>query len=658
MNEQIKNKLKSFVDIFIISILCGFILSLVRAQESYFLESALYTKFEAFKLLPNSCFIDLKAAIIFSVLLFPLVFLVRDIKKSATVFFVFFIVINSLLTKYFLINFDLLGDEVLNFSLSEIFYIVETEKGSVPVFEIFMFIFYPLFFILLVYCFSKISYVLGKNSQAVLLLIYFGFLIGSAVDYKYYLPNFSSFSSYQKFILSNNKPSYFVAEIVKRKLEDKTLAPEEHLDKNIAFYQSTNPQFSYPSKIYPLVHNEEYTNILGPFFEHKNIKPNIVFILVESLSRSFSGPNAHLGSFTPFLDSLRNKSLYWENFLSNADRTYGVLPNVLSSAPFLDQFVSNNNYIKHSSIISELKSEDYSTSFSYGGWSNFTSMDVFLKSSKIDTIYADYSFDTSVFKIHQATENDFHWGYDDKALFEQYLLHNKDMKEPFFSAMLTLSMHSPFDVNPDYTIKDAKKHLGNKLTDYQKELIKVHPEKITSIAFTDQSLQAFFKAFKQKESFKNTIFVITGDHNIQSLPLRNELDLFHVPLIIYSDLLVRPKSFKGVSTHREITPSILGLLENNFGLQFQKDKPWLGYALDTSANFTSKINTPMVLTFTKYVRYLYQNQVVFKDEVYQFDSLLNMTKQTDTAISNKVMKIYNDYKNIEQYIYKNNSLMK
>jgi len=46
------------------------------------------------------------------------------------------------------------------------------------------------------------------------------------------------------------------------------------------------------------------------------------------------GEGAEYGGFTPYLDSLTTKSLYWENFLSNTGRTFGVLPSLLGSLPF------------------------------------------------------------------------------------------------------------------------------------------------------------------------------------------------------------------------------------------------------------------------------------------------------------------------------------
>ena len=107
----------------------------------------------------------------------------------------------------------------------------------------------------------------------------------------------------------------------------------QYLALNI--YNSTTEDTSYDSNIeYPLVQTQRTGNVLGEFFELKEQKPNIVFIIVEGLGRDFIGEGAEYGGFTPFLDDLTAKSLYWENCLSSTGRTFGVLPSLMGSLPF------------------------------------------------------------------------------------------------------------------------------------------------------------------------------------------------------------------------------------------------------------------------------------------------------------------------------------
>ena len=76
-------------------------------------------------------------------------------------------------------------------------------------------------------------------------------------------------------------------------------------------------------KHFPFLHKvDPDADVLSPFFNRLGTAPNIVFIVVEGLGGAFSNEDAYLGSFTPFLDSLSKKSLYWRNFLSAGGRTF------------------------------------------------------------------------------------------------------------------------------------------------------------------------------------------------------------------------------------------------------------------------------------------------------------------------------------------------
>ncbi len=88
---------------------------------------------------------------------------------------------------------------------------------------------------------------------------------------------------------------------------------------------------------YPFLHKDETPDVLGPFFNTAPTPPNVVIIIVEGLGRAFTGPDAYLGSFTPFIDSLAQQSLYWENFLSEGGLTFAVLPSIVGSLPFGQQ---------------------------------------------------------------------------------------------------------------------------------------------------------------------------------------------------------------------------------------------------------------------------------------------------------------------------------
>ena len=650
MRLKIKKEyiIRNLFDVVFAALLCTIILFFSRLNEAYFLESRMYHQFEAFHNLPISIFHDLKFVFLFSVFVLLFTFLGKKNRILLLIVYTLVIFVNGILMKVFLTNFSLLGAELFLLTWDEIIFIASTETPSLSVNDIFIVFFYPLLFIVVyLNLVKRINKYTPKMLKMVLIAVYLVMIIVIGVDRKFYFPRTKEFKNYDQYILAHNKLSYFIAGI-NQLFVNNSACNKEHLENDISTFQKAN-QFNYIDTEYPLLHNTPYKNVLGSYFKEDTVKPNIVFIMVESLSKSFSGKDAHLGSFTPFLDSLATKGLYWENFLSNAERTYGVLPNTLASAPYFNSFMQNTPYIKHNSLLNELSRKGYYSLFNYGGDASFTSMNSFLAYNNINSIFDINSFDTKTFKNHKENNEGVHWGYDDESLLRQYFKNIERIPPPYISILLTLSMHSPYDMSEGFTVERAGKYL-NKLTKSQQTLFKTHPEKISSIAFTDSKLKDFFKNYSNRKEFKNTIFIIYGDHNIHGLPKRNELDIYHVPLIIYSDLLIKNENFKGLCTHRDILPSLLGLLEYNYGMQFKEEKHWLGAGLDTSRTFRSKVITPLLLKSDKYVNFIYKEHVVFMDEVYKMDTLLNLKKEADTQISRKVIDLYNGYINIEKYL--------
>jgi hypothetical protein len=109
------------------------------------------------------------------------------------------------------------------------------------------------------------------------------------------------------YYFATNKFSFFVADNISyfRSLHafDAAKLSKEELAAEIDFYQQHQP-FQFTSKEYPLLHADSSQDVLGSFFNLGPTPPNIVILVVEGLSRDFSGDKAYAGSFTPFLDSL------------------------------------------------------------------------------------------------------------------------------------------------------------------------------------------------------------------------------------------------------------------------------------------------------------------------------------------------------------------
>ena len=192
------------------------------------------------------------------------------------------------------------------------------------------------------------------------------FILSGIILTKNLNPSRRDFSNETSFNLTLNKVSYFTKSCAKHLLGTSKINAQEF--KKIAQnYQTIHPEFEFVNLNYPLEHTPDTNDILGSFFNLNDNPPNIVFVIMESLSSAFCGSNAYLGSFTPFLDSLINESLYWRNFLSTSERTFNAFPSILGSLPYGEkgfmQLIQNDFAVNHTSLIQWLSQYGYSSHF-------------------------------------------------------------------------------------------------------------------------------------------------------------------------------------------------------------------------------------------------------------------------------------------------------
>jgi phosphoglycerol transferase MdoB-like AlkP superfamily enzyme len=383
--------------------------------------------------------------------------------------------------------------------------------------------------------------------------------------------------------------------------------------------QSKTTQFEYldPNN-YPFLHKKIQNDVLGPFIKPTKTTPNIVIVVVEGLGRAFTNDEAYLGNFTPFLDSLSNESLYWKNFLSEGGRTFAILPSLMGSLPFgTNGFLEMGDKMpNHISLYSLLKYNGYHTSFYYGGDAEFDNMALFLRKNKVDKIADGASFPAGYKKL--PATNGFSWGYNDKELFRNYLTNNT-LTSPQLSVILTVSSHNPFIINEEdhylKTFENRMTELG--FDESTKKTYRNYQLQYASIMYVDDAIKGFFNAYKKRPDFKNTIFLITGDHRMPEIPLSSQIDRYHVPLIIYSSLLKRSAKFSSISTHFDITPSILAYLANNHQIKLPDTQSWLGDGLDTTRNFQNIHSYPLIQTKTDLVDFIMGEYHLNKNSLYK-----------------------------------------
>lgn len=401
---------------------------------------------------------------------------------------------------------------------------------------------------------------------------------------------------------------------------------------------------------FPFLHTESTPDVLGPFFRPASTKPSIVVIIAEGLSQAFSGDEAPLGSFTPFLDSLADRSLHWNHFLSEGGRTFAVLPSILGSLPFAKNGFSELGPAMppHLSLTNILKTNGYRTAFYYGGNAVFDNMNTLLRRQGIDRINDQASFGKQYRKM--PGNESFTWGYGDKELVRNFFDLNAASAGPSLQVLLTLSTHDPFLTNEtgQYLRRFEKRMNELGLSEPEKQTHRAYRMPYASVLYLDDALKNFFAAYRQRPDFQNTIFLITGDHRLPEIPMLSKIDRYHVPLIIYSPLLRQPARFRSVSTHFDIAPSLLAYLRENYQLRTPSQVAWMGTGLDTARGFRNVHAYPIMMTKTEMIDYVMGNYLLNNNDLYEIGDGMKLTAVSDPDQARRLSAAFGAFKRRNQ----------
>ncbi len=422
-------------------------------------------------------------------------------------------------------------------------------------------------------------------------------------------------------------------------------------------YETSTEDTSYNSDVeYPLIKSQKIENTLGEFFELKEEKPNIVFFMVEGLGRDFMGEGAEFGGFTPFLDSLSTKSLYWENCLSNTGRTFGVLPSLIGSLPFgKSGFMELEKYPNKLTLYSILKNNGYKTSFYQGTNSSFDNVDRFLLSENVDFVLDKSGFGNQ-FTMQAEDAAGSSWGYPDKELFKKSMSLPREAGQPRMEVYMTISTHEPFiPPQQDFYEQEVEKILSK--GNHQgriKNVIEKNDNVFATLLYTDDALKFVFDAYKKQPDYHNTIFIVTGDHRLIPIPQRNNLSRFHVPLIMYSPLLKSTKKMRAVNSHFDVTPTLLAMLQSRYELKMPKKVAWMGSALDTQAEFQSTKDIPLMRNKNELKEFINAEKVFSDGSVYNIDENMNLSGSFG---SSKAASKLENFKSMNAYVTANDKII-
>lgn len=244
-------------------------------------------------------------------------------------------------------------------------------------------------------------------------------------------------------------------------------------------------------------------------------KPNVVVIILESLSLEYVGFANGGDGYTPFLDELAAKSLFFTNAFANGRRSIEGIASILAGIPALmaEPFVSSNFSMNRIVGLGQVfREQSYQTLFFHGGNNGTMFFDTFTKAAGFDQYFGAKEYP-------KPEDHDGAWGIYDEPFLQWAVQKMDESQKPFLAGVFTLSSHHPFLI--------PKQHQNK----FKKGPQDIHE----SLGYVDYSLRQFFETVKTKSWFHNTIFVITADHTYRPFKpeYQNEMGRYLVPLLFY-----------------------------------------------------------------------------------------------------------------------------
>ncbi len=274
--------------------------------------------------------------------------------------------------------------------------------------------------------------------------------------------------------------------------------------------------------------------------------PNVLFVLVESLSMHHSKLFSGVRDLTPNLDAIARNYTYIPDFYANGFTTDGGLISLVTGRPPIPavgrykSVEAFKGFDKPDAALPDtLHRAGYEVNY-------FTSGDLaFLDEA---TWLRDMHFDH-----FEGAENPFYTGMkrwvfnaaEDKELYHRFLqwLDARSDDKPWFSMVQTVSTHPPF-VNPE-----------NGQTDEP-----------GVFAYADKQIGALVAELTQRHFFDNGILLISGDHRSMTPLFAAERDKFgdsamgRVPMVIATNLPIARGALRGAFQQTDLVSSLDGLV--------------------------------------------------------------------------------------------------
>lgn len=304
------------------------------------------------------------------------------------------------------------------------------------------------------------------------------------------------------------------------------------------------------------------------------LRPNIVFVLLESFGASPMSAFGNPLPSTPHTDTLLGRSLFFENAYvprwGTAYTVYGSLtgiPDVVrgTTASRVPQALDQR-------VLMDQAPQGYRRLYLLGGSANWANIRaVFQNNVEGIRVYEEGSYP----REDRADV----WGIDDYDLFGYAAGLFDSLSragEPFVAYLQSASNHRPYtvpDLREDYRPLDASQVDAQTLTRAGFQSL----EQYNALRYLDFNIGRFIRLARQGGWDRRTVFVFFGDHNMRTLSYdhtprpeyRTGLSHYHVPIFVYAPGRIQPRRVAEPVTLMDVMPtafSLAGLPYTNYTL--------------------------------------------------------------------------------------------
>ncbi len=303
-------------------------------------------------------------------------------------------------------------------------------------------------------------------------------------------------------------------------------------------------------------------------------KMNVVIVVMESMSYGYMGASGNFTpTLTPFLDSLADNSVFFENVYSAGIHTFSgiwALSHAMPTVPADGNPMQDmDNMIPFSGLATVLRQQGYTTLFACPHDAQFDNIAGTLVQNGYESIVSQSDYFEGLVTSP--------WGIDDHSFFERSLprLNQAAATErPFLAALLTTTNHGPWAL-PDPLPEGCSIRSENE----------VH----RAVEFSDWAIRDFLAEASREPWYGNTVFVFVADHGAKINPVY-ELDLNynHIPLIFYSPRTGFPhERSRAMGIQADLFPTLMGLLgmgytNNTLAIDLRREtRPFAYFTADT-----------------------------------------------------------------------------